>query len=153
MIVIENAATWHSYCRWNAKTNGFSAVVYGCGDRFADGVRYIDDIFAELGGPRAIVYFGDLDPRGLLIPQIASGRASSLGLPAVEPHLWSYRQLFSISAGTTQPWEGEPPSSTLCDWMGNMAEPVRRLFNAAQRIPQEYVGWAFLKGVSGLAND
>src|SRR5438309_51326 len=29
ILVIENAATWHSYCRWNAERKHFSAVVYG----------------------------------------------------------------------------------------------------------------------------
>src|SRR5437867_2668497 len=43
-LVIENAATWYSYCRWNAERRFFSAVVYGCGNRFADGVRYLADL-------------------------------------------------------------------------------------------------------------
>ena len=78
---------WHSYCRWNEERNLFSAVVYGDGNRFVDGIRYLKDLFAELGGPRRVFYFGDLDPQGLVIPQEASGRAQAAGLPAVEPHL------------------------------------------------------------------
>jgi len=27
-----------------------------------DGIRYLADIFNELGGPRRVLYFGDLDP-------------------------------------------------------------------------------------------
>lgn len=45
-IVIENAATWHSYCRWNAEAQVFSGVVYGDGNRFADGIRCLPDILA-----------------------------------------------------------------------------------------------------------
>ncbi len=145
LMVIENAATWHSYCRWNAQGNLFSGVVYGDGNRFADGIRYLPDIFAELGGPRTVLYFGDLDPQGLLIPQEASGRAQAAGLPAVEPHLWSYRQLLALGHGRGQPWEGDPPSSTLCDWLGDCAEPVRQLFAAGKRLAQEHVGWEFLQ--------
>jgi hypothetical protein len=145
VIVIENAATWHSYCRWNAERKLFSAVVYGCGNRFVDGIRSLRDIFAVLGGPRRVLYFGDLDPQGLLIPQEASARAQAASLPAVEPHLWSYRGLLEIGAGRGQPWEGEPPSSMLCDWLGECAEPVRQLFAASQRLAQEHVGWEFLQ--------
>src|SRR5262249_226893 len=72
LLVIENAATWHSYCRWNSDRKLFSAVVYGCGNRFVDGAPSLKEIFAALGGPRRVLYFGDLDPQGLLIPQEAS---------------------------------------------------------------------------------
>ncbi len=141
LIVIENAATWHSYCRWNAERKLFSAVLYGDGNRFLDGVRYLSDIFAEIGGVRRILYFGDLDPQGLRIPQFAT----KPGIPSVEPHLWSYRQLLKLGAGRGQPYDGEPPSPTLCDWLGDCAEPARQLFTAKQRLAQEYVGWEFLK--------
>lgn len=149
LIVIENAATWHSYVRWNAVRNLFSGVVYGDGNRFADGIRYLPDIFAELGGVRRILYFGDLDPQGLVIPQEASGRAQAAGLPPVEPHLWSYRHLLARGAGRGQPWEGEPPSTTVCDWLADCAEPARQMFAAGQRLAQEHIGWEFLQGKAG----
>ncbi len=145
IIVLENAATWHSYCRWNVEQKLFSGVIYGCGNRFVDGVRYLDDIFAELGGQRRVFYFGDLDPQGLLIPQEASARAQAANLPAVEPHFWSYHQLLTLGSGRGQPWEGEPPSSTLCDWLGELAEPTRQLIASSQRLAQEHVGWEFLQ--------
>ena len=148
LIVIENAATWHSYCRWNKERKLFSAVVYGCGDRFVDGVRYIPDIFAELGGARPVLYFGDLDPRGVLIPQEASGRLEAAGLPAISPHLWSYRQLLTLGVG--QPWEGEPSSACLCDWLQALAEPARQLFATSRRLAQERVGWEFLEGIGRI---
>jgi hypothetical protein len=151
VIVIENAATWHSYCRWNTDRKLFSAVVYGCGNRFLDGIRSLSDIFATLGGSRRVQYFGDLDPQGLLIPQAASARAKAAGLPAIEPHLWSYRQLLALGSGRTQPWEGEPPSSTLCDWLATCAAPTRQLFATGHRLAQERVGWEFLQGIPGIA--
>jgi hypothetical protein len=146
LIVIENAATWHSYCRWNAEQKLFSAVVYGCGDRFVDGVAYIADIFAELGGVRPILYFGDLDPRGVSIPQEASTRHLAADLPAISPHLWSYRQLLTSGIGCEQPWEGEQPPSSICDWLQDLAEPACQLFAANHRLAQEHVGWEFLNG-------
>jgi hypothetical protein len=150
ILVTENAATWHSYCRWNAARKFFGAVVYGCGNRFVDGIRSLSDIFATLGGPRRVLYFGDLDPQGLLIPQEASNRSQATGLPAVEPHLWSYRQLLALGNGRSQPWEGEPPSPTQCDWLSECAEPVRQLFGAGKRLAQEHVGWDFLQQITEM---
>jgi hypothetical protein len=51
------------------RAQDFSGVVYGCGNRFVDGIRYLPDNFAELGGPRRVLHFGGLDRRGLGIPQ------------------------------------------------------------------------------------
>jgi len=149
IIVIENAATWHSYCRWNVGQQLFSAVIYGGGNRFMDGVPYLEEVFAELGGTRRIFYFGDLDPHGLLIPQLASARAKATGLPGVEPHRWSYLQLLTLGAGRGQPWEGETPAATICDWLGDCAGPVRQLFAAGRRLAQEHVGWEFLRHQTG----
>jgi hypothetical protein len=151
VIVIENAATWHSYCRWNAERKLFSAVVYGCGNRFVDGIRYLEDLFTELGGRRRVFYFGDLDRRGLEIPQEATSEAQAAGLPVVEAHLWSYGQLLALGSGRGQPWEGEPASSTLCDWLGEHAGPARRLFASNQRLAQEHVGWEFLHSLAERA--
>jgi hypothetical protein len=150
ILVIENAATWHSYCRYNAECKLFSAVVYGCGNRFMDGATYLAEIFKAIGGVRRVLYFGDLDPQGLLIPQAASTRAQAAGLPAVEPHLWSYRQLLTLGAGRGQPCDGEPPSFEHCDWLGECAEPARQLFAAGQRLAQEHVGWEFLRGLTEM---
>jgi hypothetical protein len=145
IIVIENAATWHSYCRWNIQTKLFSAVVYGCGNRFVDGVRYLPDIFAEIGGTRSVLYFGDLDPQGLRIPQEASLRAEAIGLSKIAPHLWSYRELLNRGARSPQSCEGEPPSLTLCDWLGELSESARQVLALNQRIAQEHIGWEFLR--------
>ena len=149
LIIIENAATWHSYCRWNTEHKLFSAVIYGCGNRFVDGIRYLPDVFSELGSPRRLLYFGDLDPQGLVIPQEASGRAQAAGLPPVEPHLWSYRMLLKHGNGHGQPYDGEAAPLELCDWLGDCAEPARQLFAAGQRLAQEHVGWEFLKKSPG----
>lgn len=145
VIVLENAATWHSYARWNAATAQFSAVVYGGGNRFVDGVGFLAEIFRELGGSRRVFYFGDLDGAGLDIPRRANERAIALRLPPIEPHVWSYRQMFTFSTGLEQTSESEPASSTLCDWLGELAGAARQLFASNQRLAQEHIGWEFLR--------
>lgn len=149
IIVLENAATWHSYCRWNAMCGFFSAVVYGDGNRFMDGVRYLKDIFQEIGGERRVFYFGDIDPQGLAIPQDASRSACDLGLPAVEPHLWSYRQLLRI--GHVQDYEAELNSRPVWNWLGDCSAPVHQLFTQGKRIAQEHLGWEFLREIGEIS--
>jgi hypothetical protein len=146
LLVIENAATWATYCRWNRERALFSAVVYGCGNRIADSVSRLADIFAEIGGSRPVFYFGDIDPQGLRIPQLASAYAKSEGLklPSVEPHLWSYRQLLSLGGGKETAWDGEPASRADCDWLGELADPAWAILSSGKRLAQEHVGWEFL---------
>lgn len=105
VLVIENAATWYSYCRWNREHGFFSAVIYGCGNQFMHSVGYLEEIFREIGS-RAIHYFGDLDPPGLRIPRLASAKAAGLGLPMVEPDFWSYRRLLEMGAQKAKPATG-----------------------------------------------
>lgn len=151
LLIVENACTWHSYARWNRERGWFSGVVYGDGNRFVEGVRYLAGMFSELGGVRRCVYFGDLDPPGLNIPQVASQKAVSLGLPVVEPHLWSYRHLLRLGSGS--PWEGPPPSPTLCDWLGDCAGPAREWLAAGKRLAQEHVGYEFLRSCPADASE
>ncbi len=53
-------------------------------------------------------------------------------------------QLLTLGQGHAQPWEGEPPSPTLCDWLGRCAKP------AGQCLAQERIGWEFLEGVTAI---
>ena len=151
IIVLENAATWHSYCRWNDAGGFFSAVVYGDGNRFIDGVRYLRDIFQEVGGERRVFYFGDIDPQGLAIPQDASRQASELGLPEVEPHMWSYRQLLRIGHDHAQEYESDFNSRPVWHWLGDCSAPVQELFTQGKRIAQEHLGWEFLREIQEIS--
>jgi len=146
VLIIENAATWHSYCRWNAERGGaISAVVYGKGLQAAESICFLCDVFAELGGPRRLLYFGDLDPPGLRIPLLASAYAVAHHLPPVEPELWSYRWLLTLGRGKETIWEGSDPLQPVeFAWLGELAEPARALLDTGKRLAQEHVGWEFL---------
>lgn len=149
VLVLENAATWHSYVRWNRGAPRFSAVVYGGGNRFADGVSFLEESFRELGGARRVWYFGDLDPQGLRIPQWASVTASAIGLPGIEPHLWSYERLLALGVGREQPCEDDTPVAELerlAAWLGELAAPALAVLTTGHRLAQEHVGWEQLAG-------
>ena len=144
MIIIENAATWHSYCQWNSNRELFSAVVYGKGFQSLASVHYLADIFNELGGTRQIFYFGDIDPPGLLIPFQASSYAQGKGMPPIQPHLWSYRQLLEVGRGKETSWEGEPADSSIFEWIPELAGPIREICSSGRRLAQEHIGIEFL---------
>ena len=145
ILVIENAATWHSYAKWNAQRRIFSAVIYGCGNCFADGIRYLADILAEFSTPQRIFYFGDLDPQGLRIPIEASQKSVSLGLPTVEPDLWSYSNLLKAGRDREVEFEASEPATEIeFEWLSQLAEPARKILESGKRLAQEHIGWEFL---------
>lgn len=146
VIILENAATWHTYERWNQQVRAFSAVIYGRGLQTAQSTRYLRDILAELPGPQRVWYFGDLDLPGVQIPQQASAYAQSLGLPPLEAHLPSYRWLLEQGRHRATPWDGSQPAHREdCDWLGDLAEECWTVLSANRRIAQEVVGWDFLR--------
>lgn len=144
VLVLENAATWDSFCRWNEQARQFSAVVYGKGLVFAEAVGRLVDVFQEIGGARPVEYFGDLDPPGLVIPLRASRKLQALGFVGVTPHLWSYRWLLEVGTGCEGDWEGDAVREEGLQWLGELADPVRRLFGRGRRLAQEHVGWELL---------
>lgn len=146
LLVVENAATWHSYCRWNASISAFSAVVYGCGNRFFDNIALLADVLKELHTPQRILYFGDLDPQGLWIPAEASLRAQRLGMPRIRPDFWSYQQLLALGAGRESAQEtGDTVRQAALEWLEPLGAAAKQLFDNKKRLPQEHIGWEFLQ--------
>jgi hypothetical protein len=145
ILVVENAATWHSYTHWNLDKQLFSSVVYGCGNCFLENIRHLADILAEFSSPQRVFYFGDLDRQGLRIPIEASKRATKMGLPTVEPDLWSYGHLLKI--GKQQEVDYDPPEASDMvgyEWLAPLADQVRVILESGNRLAQEHVGLAFL---------
>jgi len=97
-------------------------------------------------GNAATTIQGSHEPKGLgtkLAPLLSGGFFRPL--PALEPYLWSFRQLVTRGAGHGQPYDGELLLTEHCDRLGECAEPVRHLFTAGQRLALEHVGWEFLQ--------
>ncbi|MGV3773868.1 MAG: Wadjet anti-phage system protein JetD domain-containing protein [Verrucomicrobiales bacterium] len=147
VIILENVATWHTYCRWDAQQPQFSGVVYGGGQRIIHSVEFLKDIFAELGGRRPILYFGDLDGAGLRIARTASERALGLHLPQIKPHQWSYAQLLKLaeSQNITQPTEPQNLNEADVRWLGDLELAAKTILQGNKRIPQEWLTVEYLK--------
>lgn len=140
VLVLENAATWDSFCRWNDRTGQFSAVVYGGGNRFSDSVGFLAEIFREIGGVRSIRYFGDLDAAGLRIPQRASVRADRAGLPGVVAYHACYRWLLRVAAEKSIPAAADDVVRRHeCDWLGENADGAWAVLSRGHRLAQEHL--------------
>lgn len=146
IMVIENAATYHSYCQWNRTRGFFSAVVYGCGNQLMHSVSYIGKILRVIGDQPTVRYFGDLDPQGLRIARLASAKSVTLGLPPIEPDLWSYRRLLELGCGkatvAAEPVDCDEQDLT---WLGELAGEANKLFAQNRWLPQEHVNWEVLQ--------
>ena len=107
--------------------------------------EHLAPILAEFSAPQRVLYFGDLDPRGLEIPNEAPAKALTLSLSGVEPDLWSYAQLLRLGQNKEVPCETtDPVSPAALEWLSRLAEPARQLLNSGKRLAQEHVGWEFL---------
>jgi hypothetical protein len=117
------------------------------------GVGYLEEIFRAIGN-RAVRYFGDLDPPGLRILRLASAKAAGLGLPMTEPDLWSYRRLLELGSQKarpeSRPLECEPEDMK---WLQTLANQAAGLFARHCWLPQEHVGWEFLRNATWLPAD
>lgn len=146
ILVLENAATWDSYCRWNEQVKLYSSIVFGNGYQFSDSIESIKIIFDELSEARPIVYFGDIDPTGVWIPQRASIWMVKNGFPPISADLKSYRWLVELGAGKATPMKETAETGEVIDlsWLDSLADPVAALFASHKRLPQEFVTWDFL---------
>jgi len=152
VLVLENAATWDSFSRWNALSGHYAAVVYGMGHRFLDGIPFLKELEGEIGRIQHIDYFGDLDPEGIRIPASAAGRCSSLDLPVPQPLVWAYRLL--LENGRPVPLESLRETGDWTDWLGpDLAPQARELFQTRHRLAQEWVGHEVLARLDEMRPD
>jgi hypothetical protein len=167
VLVLENAAAFDTFRRWDREIYPtFSAIIYGHGNtvRFRDGVLFLREIFAEIGGARPVFYFGDLDPAGLRIPRTASESAIKNKLPPIRPLLWAYQKLCEKTprpntkntdkqktADSENEMEMDETSFDETDlaWLEDsiLIRFAQNLFTSSQRIPQEALGWEYLENM------
>jgi len=144
LLVVENANTYWSCCRANRKVGRFAAVVYGKGNMICslEAACYaLPDMESELRAS-GILYFGDLDPEGLNIPQRLSERRENAGLSAVEPERCLYAALIQkgiiTSCNAGQQKHDDPAFATT--WLGDELAAAYLAKAPQERWPQEGLG-------------
>lgn len=122
-------------------------MCYGNGDCFESSAPSLSSVVARVSWDGRLLYFGDLDPKGLLIPLRVSKTLTAAGHPPIAPHRACYARLLmrapSVSLPVGQPLHSSDESA---DWLGShLATQVRSWFENGTRRPQELVGYEQLQ--------
>lgn len=145
LLIAENHHTYVSLLevtRAHAAVGGSARHVgYGTGGQFPSAVLSVPLLTPR---PDRILYFGDVDMKGLQIPIAADTAATCAGLPSVAPALPLYELLFDL--GRTRPGAPitRPVATEVAAWLGSLSARACDLMVGGQRLPQEAVGYELL---------
>lgn len=145
LLIVENSDTYDSVLRalTNRNDHRVGIVGWGAGAAFEASVLSIP----RLGQPvSSVVYFGDLDEKGLRIPTNAAALAQREGLPALRPATGLYAALCQLATPQSGQRKVQPTwASTITTWLDptHQTQAVRHLV-AGERLAQEAVGLAHL---------
>lgn len=144
LLVIENSDTFDSVSRHLARSPGAVGLVgWGAGAAFEASILSVAELRPEI---TRIVYFGDLDARGLQIPAGAARIAASVGLPPVEPAIGLYAALMQVGVpAPAKTATSAETAQTLAAWLAaDHRSWAQHLLTTRQRVAQEWVGTTFL---------
>ncbi|MCW2241762.1 Wadjet anti-phage system protein JetD domain-containing protein [Azospirillum canadense] len=138
ILVVENAAAFDSFRRFNEQAGLWRAVVWGAGNAFRRTHVGLDALFAATGTKHA-VYFGDLDPKGVeILAAVARERLGDL-----TPHRGLYTAL--VAARRTRREEAAASATgtraaDLSAFLPELADTVLDLWAQGFVLPQEGFG-------------
>ncbi len=141
LLVAENHHTYASLLRASREQAAAGGparhVGYGGGGQFCSAVASVELLEPA---PTRIVYFGDLDVRGLQIPVAADQTARAAQLPRVQPATGLYELLLRL--GRRVAHQRVPPrqAAAAAAWLGPLAEPAAAVLTGGCRMAQEAVG-------------
>lgn len=142
VLVVENAAAFASFRRFNELSGLWAAVVWGAGNAFCRHHSGLLDIFAGSGAVRA-AYFGDLDPGGLaILSAVIRARGSDL-----VPHRGLYAALVTrrrVRRAPEAAAQSDRAEATLRACLPELADTVLSLWREGLVLPQEGYGYQAL---------
>jgi hypothetical protein len=143
LLVVENHTTFDTLCRWNEQCRRYAAVAFGAGAAFIAACESLRPHVAAPDCSGRLLYFGDLDPKGLWIP----ARASQGNEIEICPDEFLYTLL--LAKGRKQRKSGEPFSFELeiLEWLpASLRKETVGHFSSGRRLPQELVSLPDLHG-------
>lgn len=138
VLLVENYATFVTLSRALAGQRLIGRVVWGAGNQVTQLLPQFPTV-----GPNRVLYFGDLDARGLEIGAAASASAMELGLAPLHPSIDLYELL--LLHGHRAPVGGRAPSRARVQeavkWLPeSLRAPASVVLNGGLRLAQEAVG-------------
>ncbi|NIK61463.1 Wadjet anti-phage system protein JetD domain-containing protein [Kribbella shirazensis] len=145
LLIAENHHTYASLLevtRSHADRGGPGRHVgYGTGNQFPSAVLSMPLLVPQ---PERILYFGDIDLKGMQIPTVATLNALQAGLPAVVPAIPLYELLFAAPYRLPAKPVPADEATAVCAWLGELADAACAALVNGQRLPQEAVGYDVL---------
>lgn len=141
LLVAENHHTYASLLRASREQAAAGGparhVGYGGGGQFCSAVASV--VLLE-PAPTRIVYFGDLDVRGLQIPVAADQTARAAQLPPVQPATGLYALLLRLGRRVEHQQVLAGPAAAAAAWLGPLGDEAAGVLSAGCRMAQEAVG-------------
>lgn len=145
LLIAENHHTYASLLevsRHHAAEGGLERHVgYGTGSQFPSAVLTVPLLVPR---PERIVYFGDLDLKGLQIPAVASLNAVRAELPEVVPAIPLYELLFDAPYRLPATQVAGDIAAVAAAWLGTLAGEANAVLVDGYRLPQEAIGYELL---------
>lgn len=135
LLVVENHHTYWSLAEWNLQVRRYAAIVYGAGKAVGSNRQALREVIRECRGDGAL-YFGDLDPTGIMIPF----RFHASGELPLHPATDFYQFILERGKqrrGVTRVAEDE---TAVKRWLPQLGEQICALWAADYWIPQESLG-------------
>jgi len=143
LLVIENHHTFDSISQVLSASDGVGVLAYGAGNQFAASVAFAADLSRV---PERILYFGDLDPEGLMIPARANATARLADLPPVEAATGLYRALLEWGRPTLGGRVSAMIAQEAVSWLPHeLRAQVEELLLSGSRMAQEGLGLSLLR--------
>jgi hypothetical protein len=143
ILVVENHHTYWSLAEWNSQARRYAGVVYGAGKAFCASGQALQEAMRECSAEGAL-YFGDIDPAGILIPYRFNGMKG----PTVQPDIGLYRYILANGRRRSSVIKVNGSEKALRQWLPELSTQISELWADDQWIPQENLGTEQLWGDS-----
>lgn len=147
ILVVENHHSYASFVAANDRNPTFAAIVWGHGNAFTKGyAEHIDEI-SNRSRASEVLYLGDLDPDGVLIPHGADAARRKAGLPPVQPATQLYKWLLDNGTRRALPSVSDAACAAAMSWLGEeLGRRVVDLWREGFWIPQESLSGGLIAG-------
>lgn len=148
VLMVENQHTFWSVCRVlrTATDHRVGWVAYGGGGQASSAVRSLPEILRRPPGELELVYFGDVDPKGLWLARHACDAATSAGFASARPAAALYDRLLTVgvAAAGRETIDDTVATELVSVLPERWQEPARDLLLRTVRVAQEQLTFEML---------
>ena len=145
-LIIENEATFHSFCRLNRIISRHRGVILGSGNAVLRAVDFLSGLFGaeSQSEPKEFLYFGDVDEEGIQIPHQLTRRLDRHARISVRPAERYYGWLLEKRGIEAGPGVDVNAGAALGWFPAALRSQVATALKQPKPVMQEAVGWEHL---------